>query len=264
MSDLKAHRWNRIFRKDGKTVIFAMDHPAAFGMMPGFEKPGELIQRVADGGADAILTTFGICQNFSKEIGHMGIILRVDGGNSKLAKSPSPSRLISSVYQALRIGADAVGSMGMPGSQFEGETLPYLADLVEQASEWNMPVMGEMLPGGFENPKDLWTPENIGHACRIGAEYGIDFVKTTYSGTPDSFKTILDQIYVPIVVLGGSKTDDPIELLKNIHGAIQAGASGVAVGRNIGQYPKPEKITAAISAIVHKNASVEEAQKLLK
>ena len=67
--DLRAHRWNRIFRPDGRTVIFAMDHAAAFGMMEGIEKPGEVVKRVADGGADAILTTFGIAKNFGKEIG---------------------------------------------------------------------------------------------------------------------------------------------------------------------------------------------------
>lgn len=263
MADLKRHRWRNIFQPDGKTVIFAMDHAAAFGMMEHLEHPGETIRKVREGGADAILTTFGVCSQFMEEIGNMGIILRCDGGGSRFAREPGPMKLIYDVYDALRIGADAVGVMGMPGSQYESETLPYLSELVSQATEWNMPVMAETLPAGFENPAQWWTPENIGHACRIGAELGVDFVKTEYTGDIESFRRIVDQVYVPIVVLGGSKSPDPRDLLTKIHDAMQAGARGVAVGRNISQHPAPDRMTAAIVAIVHKNASVDDAVKLL-
>jgi DhnA family fructose-bisphosphate aldolase class Ia len=154
--------------------------------------------------------------------------------------------------------------MGLPGSKFEAETMPYLSEAASESAEWNMPLMAEMLPAGFENPGEWWTPENIGHACRIGAELGVDFIKTTYSGNPESFKKIMSQLYVPVVVLGGSKGKDPRDLLVNIYNAIQVGANGVAVGRNIYQDAHPEKVTAAIVAIVHNGATVDEAAKLLK
>ena len=263
MVDLRLHRWNRIFKADGRTVIFAMDHAGAFGMMEGIEKPGEVVKRVADGGADAILTTFGIAKNFGNEIGKMGLVLRCDGGTSKLG-APAAGSLTVNAYDALRVGADAVGVMGLPGSKFEDTQLPYLAELISQCTEWNIPVMAEALPGGFENPKEMWTPENLGHANRICAEMGVDFLKTQYSGSAESFKKIVDQLYIPIVVLGGSKSEDPRDLLNNIYNSIQVGANGVAVGRNIYQYKQPEKITAAIVAIVHGNATVDEAVKLLK
>ena len=99
--------------------------------------------------------------------------------------------------------------------------------------------MAEMLPAGFENPKEWWTAENIGHACRIGAELGVDFIKTNYTGDPESFRRICEQVYVPIVILGGGQSKDPRDLLKGIHEAMQAGASGVAVGRNIYQSGQP-------------------------
>ncbi len=259
MTGFKTHRWNRIFGEDGKTLIVALDHPSMFGMMEGLEKPGEVLRQVRAGGADAVLTTYGVATRFAEEIGNMGVILRVDGGGSVLAKERGPMQLIYDVYDALRIGADAVGAMGFPGSRFEMETLPYLSELVAQCAEWNMPVMAEMLPGGFEQPAEMWTPENIGHACRIGAELGVDFIKTTYSGDASSFRAICEQVYVPIVVLGGSKSKDPRDLLDGIHGAMQAGASGVAVGRNIWRYPGPDKMTAAIAAIVHGGATVDTA-----
>lgn len=263
MLGLKTHRWNHIFREDGKALIFAMDHPAAFGLMRGLEKPGELVRKVRQGGADAILTTYGTSARFPDAIGDMGLILRVDGGSTTLAEERGPMQLIYDVEDALRVGADAVGTMGMPGSRFERVQLPYLSDLIAQAAEWNVPVMAEMLPGGFENPREWWTPENIGHACRIGAELGVDFIKTTYSGDPESFGRIIEQVPVPLVVLGGSKSEDPRDLLENIHGAMQAGARGVAVGRNIAQYREPERMTAAIAAIIHEAASVDDAVALL-
>jgi DhnA family fructose-bisphosphate aldolase class Ia len=264
MEGLKTHRWNHIFGPDGKTVIFAMDHAGVFGMMAGLEQPGELLRQVRAGGADAILTTYGVSARFAREIGGMGLILRVDGGNSHLATGHSPSQLVLDVRDALRIGADAVGVMGQPGAQAESVMLPYLSDVVGQCAEWSVPLLAEMLPGGFENPAEMWTSENIGHACRIGAELGADFIKTPYSGDPDSFGRICVQVYVPIVVLGGGKSKKPRDLLTGIHEAMQAGASGVAVGRNIYQYPAPDKITAAIAAIVHQGVTVDAALEYLK
>jgi DhnA family fructose-bisphosphate aldolase class Ia len=122
MSDSKAHRWNRIFGKDGRTVIFAMDHAASFGMMEGLEKPGEVISKVEAGGADAILTNVGVVKKFAKEIGNMSICLRIDGGSTMMAEKRHGSQLIFSVYDALRLGAEAVCVMGMPGSSNEYET----------------------------------------------------------------------------------------------------------------------------------------------
>ena len=240
-----------------------MDHPSVFGMMAGAERPGEVIRAIRAGGADAILTTYGVVRQFLGALGSIGIILRVDGGSTALAMERGASRLLYTATDALRLGADAVCCMGMPGSAFEAQTLPYLAELVAQCAEWSVPVMAEVLPGGFENPAEMWTPENVGNACRIGAEYGVDFIKTVYTGDVQSFRNIVEQVYVPIVVLGGSKSKDPRDLLSQIHDAMQAGGSGVAVGRNIWRHPEPDKMTAAIAAIVHDGASVDTALRYL-
>jgi len=256
-------RMNRIFRESGRSLIVALDHAALFGTMRGLESPGEVIRKVRAGGADAILTTYGVSKQFSAEIGNMGLILRVDGGISALAKERGPLHLTYGVQDALRLGADAVGCMGLPGSRFESEMLWYLSELVGQCAEWNVPVMAEMLPAGFENPAEFWTAEKIGHACRIGAELGADFIKTTYCGDVGEFRRIVEQVYIPIVVLGGSKSKDPRDLLQIISDAVRAGGSGVAVGRNIYQYAEPDKMTAAIAAIVHEGSTVDAALEYL-
>jgi len=257
------HRLNHIFRQDGKALIVAMDHAALFGTMAGLETPGEVIRQVRRGGADAILTSFGVSRQFVKEIGGMGLILRVDGGVSSLAQERGPIQQIYQAQDALRLGADAVGAMGFPGSRFEAQTLPYLSDLIGQCREWNLPLMAEMLPGGFENPQELWTPENIADACRIGTELGADFIKTAYTGDVDSFARVVEQVYVPIVVLGGTRSEDPRDLLELVHGAMQAGACGVACGRNIYQCEDPVAMVQALAAIIHDSASVDAALELL-
>jgi DhnA family fructose-bisphosphate aldolase class Ia len=92
---------------------------------------------------------------------------------------------------------------------------------------------------------------------------GADFIKTFYTGKPDSFRTVLQNATVPVVVLGGERASDAREVLSQIHEAMQAGASGVAVGRNIWLHESPAKMTAAIAAVVHGGASVDEAMRAL-
>ncbi|HHN93131.1 MAG TPA: aldolase [Anaerolineae bacterium] len=256
---MKGHRWHHIFRPDGRTVILALDHAGMFGMAAGLDAPGEVIRQARRGGADAILTTYGTAARFADEIGDLGLILRMDGGVSSLAQERRPLRLLYSVADALRLGADGVACMGWPGSRFEGETLPYLARLAARCAAWNVPLLAEMLPGGFESPGEQWTPENIGHACRIGAEMGADFIKTAYTGDRESFRRIVERVPVPLVVLGGGAATDTRAFLTAIHDALAAGAAGVAVGRNIYRHPSPERMTAAIVALVHGGATVAEA-----
>ena len=105
MTGIKNHRMNHIFRENGRSFVFAMDHAALFGMMDGLESPGDVIRQVREGGADAILTSYGVSKQFVDEIGDMGLILRVDGGLSSLAPERGPLQLIYGVEDALRLGA---------------------------------------------------------------------------------------------------------------------------------------------------------------
>jgi DhnA family fructose-bisphosphate aldolase class Ia len=253
----------RLFQSDGKVLIVAMDHAGSMGVLPGLEHPGKLIQNVVAGGADAILTTFGVITRFAEQLGNLGVILRADGGGTSLAKERGSMSLAYDALDALRIGADAVGVMASPGTCFEGETLPYLSALISQCREWALPVMAEALPGGFEDPANMWSPENIGFACRFAVEMGADLVKTQYTGDMESFRRIVDTTYTPIVVLGGGKIKNETDLLGVVHDAMRAGARGVAIGRNIYQHAHPDKITRAIHAIIHEDASVAQAKQAL-
>ena len=264
MSEGKTRRLRRIFQGDGCAVIVAMDHGAYFGVQPGFEDPRQVIEQVIAGGADAIMTTLGLAQNFAQELAPAGLLLRVDGGVSRLGTRAWRGGLIFGAETALRLGADGVVAMGFPGAENEHKNLHDLADLSRQCVEWGLPLMAEMLPRGFEGGDDARAAETIMHAMRIGAELGADIIKTQYTGTVESFQKLVGSVFVPVVVLGGPKMEDEAATLRTAHEAIKAGARGVAMGRNIWNHPHPDKMTRAISAIVHHNATAEKALEIVR
>lgn len=259
----KTRRMRRIFRENQRTVIVAMDHAAFFGIQPGFEQPDHLITQVVTGGADAIMATFGLAKKYAMELAPAGLILRVDGGVSRLGSRAWRGNLIFGAEAALRLGADGVVAMGFPGSENENQNLRYLAELSDQCTQWGLPLMAEMLPRGFEGGDDARTAESIAIAMRIGAELGADIIKTQYTDSVDSFQKAVSSCYVPVVVLGGAKMENDAAVLRTVRQAMDAGGRGVAMGRNIWGHKNPQKMTAAIVAIVHEDASVEEALEIL-
>jgi DhnA family fructose-bisphosphate aldolase class Ia len=91
----------------------------------------------------------------------------------------------------------------------------------------------------------------VKHAARIGAELGADVVKTYYTGDPDSFTEVTESCPVPVVMSGGPKTETAVEFLSTLKGAMDGGAAGVAVGRNVWQHEDPAAMLAAVKDIVH-------------
>jgi DhnA family fructose-bisphosphate aldolase class Ia len=186
----------------------------------------------------------------------------VDSGTTQLGSERVEWRVRYAVDDALRLGADGVGCMGFPGTRHEVDTFANLARLAGECERWGMVLLGELLPGGFEDFK-LHTPENIALAARYGAELGVDLVKTEYTGSVASFKKVVDGCYRPIVVLGGSKRESEVEVLQLVKDAIDAGGAGVAMGRNVWGHPNPGAFVTALSRIIHHGATVEEAAGLL-
>ena len=172
-------RLRRIFKADGRTVIVAMDHGMGMNVNPALDKTGEILKAIVAGGADAVLVSYGIAVKYADVLQDVGVIVRCDGGYSAIPSSASGHpRLLYSVEDALRIGADAVACNGFPGTPDEQDCMKNVAALTAQGNAWGVPVMAEMLPGGFGNavPK---TVENVRLAARTGCEYGASIIKTT-------------------------------------------------------------------------------------
>ena len=252
-------RLNRIFRPDGRALIVAFDHGMIDGPAKGMEQPGKTLQKIVAGGADAILTTYGMANRFAKEIASLGLIMRLDGGGTKLGDM-GPGSQFYNVKDALRIGADAVAVSAFPGSAKEEDTLRTLAKVIGTAHAWGMPVMGEMVPGGFDSGPEFRTAESIAIASRVGAELGADWMKIPYAG---GFEQVTAGCFVPVVILGGAKKGSERSMLENIRAALDVGAVGVAIGRNIFQADNPAAMTAAVAALIHDDASIDEAMNIL-
>ncbi len=252
---------SRIFRNDGKTVIVAIDHGSALQVLPELKKTGEKIRAIAEGGSDAFIVNYGTALCYREELKSTGLILRLDGGSSVLSENPG-GVLLYQLEDALKIGADAVAVMGFPGAPNEEETLGNIACLAAKCREWDVPLIAEMLPGGFA-PEPANTVENVKLAARIGAELGASVIKTTFSGTAEEFREIVEGCFVPVVILGGNHTTDLQGLFQVVRGSIDAGSAGVAIGRNIWKHERPGAVTRALVSIVHEGKGYQEALRLI-
>ncbi len=248
-----SRRLSHIFRRDGRAFIAAFDHGLIDGPIRGMEDPGMTLASIVAGGADAVLTSFGVAARYAAELAPVGLILRLDGGGTKLGKA-GPGSQFHTVEGALRLGADAVVVSAFPGAFNEESTLHTLATVIDEAHAWGMPVLAEMQPGGFDSGPDCCTAEKVALSARVAAELGADWVKVPFAA---GFQSVVSACYVPVVVLGGARKKDERAMLEEIHSALQAGGAGVAIGRNIFQADDPRAMAAAVAALVHDDATVD-------
>ncbi len=120
----------------------------------------------------------------------------------------------------------------------------------------------EALPFNIGRPED-YTVENLSFVVRLASELGADVVKTAFptNGSADDMKRIIQGSLVPVIVLGGAAMGDDEALLTMVSQSMEAGASGIAIGRNVWQHENPPAIASALNAIVHGGVDVEEALK---
>ena len=257
-------RLKRIFRKSsGNTFIVAMDHGSADGPLRGIEKPGETIAKLVEGGADALLTTTGVVRsNYSLIAGSISFIMRISGAGTPVGPEGLQhhvSTVTRSVESAIKLGADAVAVTAFIGCPGESSMLQNLNIVAESCEDWGIPLLAEMIPV-TENP---YSAESVSLAARVAAELGADIVKTHYTGSPETFREVVEKCYVPIVILGGPKINDERKMFEAIKGALEVGGRGVAFGRNVWQHANPVKMSKAIGAIIHEKITVDEALSIL-
>jgi len=245
----KQIRLNRIFKDDGRTLVVAMDHGSAgISPMGALQDPTQLIPELIESGADAIVTTPGIAQLCAPYLGRVGLILRIDGGPTSQTSEWERIRVVLSVEDALRLGADAVIMMGIVGAPGEAETLASLWKVAADCRTWGIPLVAEMLPGGY-SAKEI-TIDQIAMAARIGAELGADVIKIRYQGPFEEYRQVITSCFRPVIILGGSK--QPVDMLaKDVRNAIEMGAAGAAIGRNIWQDADPARVTRIMKETIH-------------
>jgi len=255
----KTRRIKKIMQQDNKTVIVPMDHGVTIGPIQGIMNMQQTINQLVKGGVDAVLVHKGIAKTVDTSA--TGLIVMLSG-MSNLSPNVNGKVQVCSVQEAIRLGADAVSVHVNVGAQDEDKMLHNLGKVADQCELFGMPLLAMMYPRGpkIKSEHDL---EAVAHAARIGAELGADIIKTNYTGTVDSFKQVIESCPAPVVIAGGPKCKSPMEILETTSDAMKAGAAGLSIGRNVFQCDNQALIVKALSAIVHKGASVEQAQKIL-
>jgi DhnA family fructose-bisphosphate aldolase class Ia len=258
MNPGKTFRMNAIFRKsDRRSVIVAIDHGGIAGPIQGILKPAPLIQACLKGGADAILTTRGFVKASVDEWDrNLALILRLTGGFTVLG-GKFEEEMISSPETALLYGACGAAVTVKFGHEKEGIFTRQASLAADACERWGLPLMIEAMAKG----KDLKSgdAEGIKLASRAAQEIGADIVKTYYTGDPESFREVVEGCPAPIVILGGEKMDSLQEMFQVVHDALQAGAAGTAIGRNIWQHSDPQAMVEAMVGVVHEGWSVKQA-----
>lgn len=259
----KQIRMERIFnRNTKKTVIVPMDHGVTVGPIEGLIDMKKTVNAIASGGANAIVVHKGIVRAGHRGGGKdVGLIIHLSGSTT-LSPYPNAKTLICTVEEAIKIGADAVSIQVNVGNGNDNEMLRDLGQTARIASEWGMPLLAMMYPRG-EKIKNEYDTEIIRHVARLGAELGADIVKCSYTGDPESFRRVVEGCPVPVVIAGGPKMSSDRDLLTMVRDAIDAGAAGLSIGRNIFQHKNPQHMTATLSRMVHRRYSVEEALEYL-
>ena len=245
------NRLARIFRPEsGRTVMLAIDHGYFQGPTTGLERVDlNIVPIAAD--ADALMLTRGILRSTIPATHRGGVVMRASGGPSIL-KELSDERIAVDIEDAVRMGVHALAVQVFVGGEHETQSVHNMTRLVDVGYRYGMPVLG-VTAVGKELVRDA---RYLGLATRICAELGAQFVKTYYC--EEGFERVTAGCPVPVVMAGGKKLPE-IEALEMAYRAVQEGAAGVDMGRNIFQSHSPAAMIQAVAKVVHDGARPAEA-----
>ncbi len=250
-------------RNSGRTVIVPMDHGVTVGPIEGLVDMRTMVNAVTEGGANAVLGHVGVPLHGHRGSGKdVGLILHLSG-STVWSPDPNTKIMVNTVENAMRMGADGVSIHVNIGAASEAEMLKDLGEASVKCMYWGVPLLAMMYTRGAKIKSES-DPEAVSHAARIAAELGADLVKVTYTGSEASFRKVVEGCPIPVLIAGGEKARSDLTVLRNIRGALDAGGAGVCIGRNAFQHKDPMNMMRAICALVHGDASVAEAKKLLK
>ncbi len=247
------NRLAQIIRPEtGHTVMLAVDHGYFLGPTTKLEDPRKTIAPLI-GYADALMLTRGVLRTSVDDGTRTPIVLRVSGGVSVIGPALEDESITTTIREAIRLNAVAVAMSIFVGTEHEHKSLNNLANLVSEAEENGIPALAVTAVGKELEKRDA---RYLALSCRIAAELGARFVKTYYC---ENFENVVRGCPVPLVIAGGPRLNSELDALQLTYDAIQRGASGVDMGRNIWQSEQPVAMIRAIRAIVHEKATPKQA-----
>jgi len=245
------NRLSKIIKpKDRRTVMLAVDHGYFMGPTTGLEQLDKMVNPLLPY-ADTLMLTRGALRNYIDPATHIPIVLRVSGGTSIIGKELLHEGIVVSMEDAIRLNASGIAFSILVGADFERNTLLGFTQYIDEAEKYGIPVLA-VTAVGKDMAKDV---RYLSLASRIAAELGAHIVKTYYC---KDFEKVIETCPVPVVIAGGKKQPEK-DALQMAYDALQAGAIGVDMGRNIFQSTDPVGMIKAVNAIVHKKATPKEA-----
>jgi len=251
------------FLSGGKVVVVAADHGSYMGPFEGIDDLPNQINAFKK--ADAVLLMPGmikLCKDFFAQKDAPLSIVRINYATHYVKYYEYTrgfnERLIS-VKQAVALGADMVMVSLLFSGDDEANTrnITQFGEYIEEANELGIPVVGEYIPmGSIDRFND--NPEKLLLGTRALAEFGADLMKTVYI---NDFENLVKTSSIPVLALGGAKTDKPIDSFNIAYQAIEKGASGVVFGRNVICAEDPVKYLDALIDVVKNGVSPQEADK---
>jgi putative autoinducer-2 (AI-2) aldolase len=248
------NRLGRIFNPvSGKTVMLAIDHGYFQGPTTGLERIDVNILPL-EPYADTLMLTRGVLRSIIPPDTQKSIVLRVSGGTSIL-KELSNESLAVDIEDAVRLNVSAMAVQVFIGGEHERESIINMTKMVDMGTRYGIPTLA-VTAVGKEMVRDA---KYFRLATRICAELGAQYIKTYY--VPKDFETVTASCPVPIVIAGGKKIPE-LDALNMAYNALQEGAAGVDMGRNIFQADSPVAMIKAVRAVVHNNETPEKAFEL--
>jgi class I fructose-bisphosphate aldolase len=252
------------FLRNGKGMLLAYDQGFEHGPSTDFNDknidPNHILDIAVRGEFTGIVLHKGIAEKYYN--GKVPLIVKLNG-KTNLPKGEPISTQICSVEQAISLGAKGVGYTIYLGSAHESVMLQEFGEIQEEAHEEGLPAIAWVYPRG-EAVKNDTAPEIVAYAARAGLEIGADAVKIKYTGAPDTFQWAVKAAGATKVFMsGGPKAPTDETFLSQVKGAMDAGATGLAVGRNVWQHQEPLKMASALKEIIFSGGAIQKALQLV-
>lgn len=256
----KQVRLNRLLGPSGRLLAIMLDHPITRGMMPGLEDIHGMMKKVVAGGPDAVTIHKGIAEKvFAPYAAQTSFILKASA--YQVDYHPHYDTPVADVEEAVRLGADAISVGCIVGGPEQAQQLTFLGKISKEAGSMGMPLVAHIYPKG-SMIKDPNAAKAVAYAARVGAELGVDIIKTLWTGSAESFRQVVEGCPAIVALAGGEMGETLEDYLRMTREALDIGLGGVTYGRFVWQHPNPTAVIKSLRALIHDNASVPAALKV--
>ena len=264
VAETKTSRLERLL-PGGKGVWIPIDHGASDFPCPGLEDLEQTIRGLVEAGVNAIVAQKGVVDRYHGlcEGTKTAMVVHYSVSTRHAGEDQSNKVLVGHADETLSRGGIAVSSQVNMGSPNEASMIERMGELNRQAHHLALPSFGMVYARGEHlNPVDDDATNGQIHAVRLAFELGCDAAKTTWIDDDSAFSALTACVPIPVLVAGGPRTDDTLEVLTRVERAMALGAGGVCMGRQVFAHPHMVNVAKSLMSIVHDGLTAKDAMAL--